>query len=78
MIGYLIQYKPFTFEENTNGEIYHCHFNQINEFYTDEVEFNSRVTQLLNGYIKDLDDAVYDGVDIDNLYWCELHRVTSR
>lgn len=77
-IGYVIRYKPYTYEENCEGEIYHCHFNTIDEFFTDEVEFNARVTELTGGYFVDLDGGVYDGVDIDEMYWCELHRITSR
>ena len=76
-IGYLIRFRPYTLEENCD-EIYHNHFNPIDEFYLDETEFNTRVTELENGYFEDLDGSVFDGVDIDDLYWCELHRITSR
>ena len=75
MVGYVIRYKPYILEENARGEIYHCHFNQIDEFFLDECEFNNRVTQLSNGYFEDRDGSIYDGVDIDDLYWCELHRI---
>ena len=45
----------------------------------EETDFNERVTELYeNDYYLDLDGAVYDGVDIDDMYWCELHRITSR
>lgn len=78
MVGYVIRYKPYRLEENAKGEIYHCHFNQVDEFFLDETEFNDRITQLSNEYFEDLDGSIYDGVDIDDLYWCELHRITSR
>ena len=77
-IGYLIRFRPYTLEENCKDEIYHNHFNPIDEFYLDETEFNTRVTELEKGYFEGLDGSVFDGVDIDDLYWCELHRVTSR
>lgn len=77
-IGYLIRFRPYTLEENCKDEIYHNHFNPIDEFYLDETEFNTRVTELENGYFEDLDGSVFDGVDIDDLYWCELHRITNR
>lgn len=77
-IGYIIRYRPYMLEENAKDEIYHCYFNQIDEFFLDECEFNDRITQLNNGYFEDLDGSIYDGVDIDDLYWCELHRITSR
>lgn len=77
-IGYLIRFRPYTLEENCKDEIYHNHFNSIDEFYLDETEFNTRVTELEKGYFEGLDGSVFDGVDIDDLYWCELHRITSR
>ena len=77
-IGYLIRFRPYTLEENCKDEIYHNHFNPIDEFYLDETEFNTRVTELEKGYFEGLDGSVFDGVDIDDLYWCELHRITSR
>lgn len=77
-IGYVIRYRPYTLEENSKDEIYHNHFNSIDEFFLDETEFNTRITELERGYFEDLDGSVYDGVDIDDLYWCELHRITSR
>ena len=77
-IGYLIRFRPYTLEENCKDEIYHAYFSPIDEFYLDETEFNTRVTELENGYFEDLDGSVFDGVDIDDLYWCELHRITSR
>lgn len=77
-IGYLIRFRPYTLEENCKDEIYHNHFNLIDEFYLDETEFNTRVTELENGYFEDLDGSVFDGVDIYDLYWCELHRITNR
>lgn len=73
-IGYIIRYRPYTWEENSYGGIYHNHFNSIDEFFTDETEFNSRITELEKGP----GDLLYDGVDIDGLYWCELHPITSR
>ena len=77
-IGYVIRYRPYTLEENSEDEIYHNHFNSIDEFFLDETEFNARITDLENGYFEDLDGSIYDGVDIDDLYWCELHRISSR
>ena len=74
-IGYLIKFVPYVIEENSEGEMYHLQFNVINEFFEDECEFNERVTQLSNGYFEDLDGAIYDGIDIIDLYSCELHRI---
>lgn len=77
-IGYVIRYRPYTLEENLTDEIYHNYFNPIDEFFLDETEFNDRITELERGYFEDLDGSIYDGVDIDDLYWCELHRISSR
>ena len=78
-IGYIIRYRPYTWEEDSDGEMYHNHYNPIDEFFTEETDFNERVTELdENDYYLDLDGTVYDGVDIDDMYWCELHRITSR
>lgn len=74
-IGYLIKFAPYIIEENSKGELYHLQFNIVDEFFEDECEFNERVTQLSNGYWEDLDGAIYDGVDIIDLYSCELHRI---
>lgn len=74
-IGYLIRYRPYIWEENAKGEMYHQHFNTIDEFYTNECEFNERITELSNDWYVDLDGAVYDGVDIIDMYSCELHRI---
>jgi len=75
-IGYLIRYRPFLFEENSRGEIYRNRFSLIDEFYMDETEFNSRVTYLENcGVFEDLDGSIYDGVEIEDLYTCELRRI---
>ena len=77
-IGYMIRYRPYNWDENSNGDMYHNHYNPIDEFFTDENEFNSRITELENDCFEDLDGSIYDGVDIDDLYWCELHKITSR
>ena len=74
-IGYLIRYCPYIWEENAEGEMYRLRFNIINEFFEDECEFNERVTQLSNGYWEDLDGSIYDGVDIVDMYTCDLHRI---
>lgn len=50
-IGYLIRFRPYTLEENCKDEIYHNHFNPIDEFYLNETDFNARVTELENGYL---------------------------
>ena len=71
-ICYIIRYSPYTWEE-MNDKMYHANVEQINELYTDETEFNARITELENFY-----SNIYDGVDIDGLYWCEMHRITSR
>ena len=76
-IGYLIRYSPYILEENAKGEYYHYHHEQIEEFFSDEIEFNTRVTELEHTYSRDL-AQIYDGFDIDGLYWCEIHRITSR
>ena len=77
--GFIIRYKPYLWEENCNGEMYHNHFNRIDEFFTDEIEFNERVNELENNdYFEDLDGHIYDGVDIEDLFVCDLQRITSR
>lgn len=78
MIGYLVKFKPYTWEEDSEGKFYHNHFNTITEFYEDECEFNARITELSNGYFEDLDSSIsniYDGVDIDEMYECACKRI---
>lgn len=77
-IGYLVRYSPYILEENAEGEYYHSHYEQIEEFFSDEIEFNTRVTELEHAYTRALNQSMYDGIDIDGIYWCELHRITSR
>lgn len=76
--GYIIRFRPWRWEENSKGEMYHDHFNRIDEFFIDECEFNSRVTELSNGYFEDLDGSIYDGVDIEDLFVCDLRRITNK
>ena len=75
--GYLIRFRPFTWDENSKGEMIHNHYTRIDEFYEDEIDFRERVSELENGYFEDLDGYVYDGVDIDDMFFCELRRITS-
>lgn len=79
-IGYLIRYRPFIWDEDSNGNMIHNHrSNPIDEFFTDECKFKARITQLLNNdYYEDLNGCVYDGVDIDDTYQCELKRIYYR
>ena len=79
-IGYVIIYRPYTWEEDTEGNMYHNHsYFPTHEFFIDEIEFNERVADLQTDerYI-DEPGYVWDGVDIDEMYWCELHRITNR
>jgi len=77
-IGYVIRYSPYIWDENAKDEMYHLHYNTIDEFFMDETEFNARITELENDHYVDPDGSVCDDVDIDGIYWCELHRITSR
>ena len=78
-IAYIIRFRPFMWDENSQGEMYHNHFSgYVDEVYFDETEFNERVTDLENDYYVDNDGSVYDGVDVDELYWGELHNIGER
>lgn len=74
-IGYIIRYRPYIWEVNGVGHMDIVHFNPIDEFFTDKIEFETRVAELEKDYFVDLDGAVYDGVDINEMYWCELHKI---
>ena len=77
-IGYVIRFRPFIWEEDSDGEMYHSRYNKIDEFFTDENEFNERLTQLESGVFEDLDGSIYDGVDIEDVFECELRQINWR
>lgn len=76
-VGYLIRYRPYVWDEDVNGNMIHNHrADSIEEFFTDENKFKARITQLENvDCFQDSNGGIYDGIDIDELYTCELHRI---
>ena len=69
--GYLIVYRPYTWEENAKDEMYHAHGEQVAEFFFDDTKFNERLTEL-----QSYSSYWEDGIDIDGIYTCELHKIT--
>ena len=74
-VGYVIRFCPYMWEEGSNGMWYHRHYNQITEFFDDEIGYRERISELENSYFEDLDGSVYDGVDIDDVFVCEMRRI---
>ena len=68
---YLIQYTPFTYEENVRDEIYRCYSEPIFEYHNNESEFLFRCRELENFSGEYKPHKWCDGIEVETFY-CEL------
>lgn len=63
MTGYVLGLMTFTFEENSNDEMYRCYNNSSYEIYWSETDLNTRIYNLQNGHMIDGVNH-YDGIEV--------------
>ena len=73
IMGYLIEWRPFTYEENGRGEIYKNRGDFRYEYCTDESELLGRCTQLEDTIGEFEPNKFCDGLEFET-YICQLER----
>lgn len=63
MTGYVLGLMTFTFEENSNDEIYRCYSNSSYEIYWSETDLNTRIYNIQHGTMIDGVNH-YDGIEV--------------
>lgn len=75
---YVIRYRHYVIEEDGDDNLYHQYLDTCNELFFDETKFNERITELSNMFYADDKFVHCDGVDITDLFRCDMHRVVGR